>query len=308
MNSRRDLLSLLLAAGVLPAAATPRPNDQALSRALARLEASAGGRLGVAVLDTGSGAQAGHRAGERFGLCSTFKLLLAAAVLQRCDQGRLQPDQFITYGQADLVPHAPVTGARLAEGGMKLLELAEATQITSDNPAANLLLRQFGGQNGPQGFTAWLREIGDTTTRIDRWEPEMNRVPPGEERDTSTPAAIAATTARLLTGNLLQPASRARLIGWMEATRTGSRRLRAGFPAGWRAGDKTGTAMSPTMADKINDVAIVWPAPDRAPIVVAAYYEGPKRNSERTRPEDEAVLAEVGRLVSSWAATPPLRR
>lgn len=305
MNSRRDLLSLLLATGLLPTPAGARPDGAALSRGLARLEARAGGRLGVAVLDTGSGVQAGHRAGERFGLCSTFKLLLAAAVLQRCDQGRMQADQFIAYGKADLVPHAPVTGARLAEGGMKLLELAEATQITSDNPAANLLLRQFGG---PAGFTAWLREIGDTTTRIDRWEPEMNRVPHGEERDTSTPAAIAATTARLLTGTLLQPASRERLLAWMEATRTGSRRLRAGFPAGWRAGDKTGTAMSAAMADKINDVAIVWPAPERAPIVVAAYYEGPRRNSERTRPEDEAVLAEVGKLVSSWAATPPPRR
>lgn len=287
----------MLAATALPAHAADPLDSAALQRELARLEARAGGRLGVALLDSGSGAQAGHRQQERFGLCSTFKLLLAAAVLQRCDQGRLKADQFIAYGEADLIAHAPVTQARLADGGMKLLELAEATQITSDNPAANLLLRQFGG---PAGFTAWLREIGDTVTRIDRWEPEMNRVPAGEVRDTSTPAAIATTCARLLTGELLQTASRERLIAWMEATATGRRRLRAGLPAGWRAGDKTGTGFHPSMADKLNDIAIVWPGAGRAPYLIACYYEGPKRSKDWIRPEDEAVLAEVGRLSARW--------
>jgi len=302
MTQRRHLLLAGSLLAVAPLSSTAAPLRSAeLARELSRLEARAGGRLGVALLDSASGARVGHREHERFALCSSFKLLLAAAVLQACDHGRLQPDQWVPYGRADLTPHAPVTEANLARGGMKLLELAEATQTTSDNPAANLLMRVLGGEQGPQALTAWLRGIGDATTRIDRWEPAMNRVPPGEVRDTSTPAAIAATCARVLsTDAVLQPASRERLIAWMEATQTGSRRLRAGLPAGWRAGDKTGTAMNPEMPDQLNDVAIVWPGDGRAPWLIACYYAGPRRNSPRIRADDEAVLAEVGRLAARW--------
>ncbi len=300
MSSRRQLLSLLLSSAWLPAVASAALDGAALQRELARLEAQSGGRLGVALLDSASGQLAGHRVDERFALCSTFKLLLAAAVLQACDQGLFKPDHWVAYGPADMTPHAPVTQAKLAQGGMQLLELAEATQVTSDNPAANLLLRVLGGEQGPQWLTTWLRGLGDTTTRLDRWEPEMNRVPPGEVRDTSTPAAIARTSARLLTGDVLSPASRDRLLDWMVATQTGSRRLRAGLPPHWKAGDKTGTAMHPSMPDQFNDVAIVWPGVGRAPWLIAAYYAGPQRGSERIRPEGEAVLAEVGRLAARW--------
>jgi beta-lactamase class A len=272
-------------------AATPARGG--VNDALAALERRAGGRLGVAVLDTASGVRAGHRMGERFGMTSTFKLLLAAAVLQHADAERR-----IAFTEADLVPHSPVVLEHLARGGsMTAIELAEATQKTSDNAAANLLLRHLFG--GPAGWTAWLRRQGDAVTRLDRYETAMNRVPPGEVRDTTTPSAIAATSARLLVGGGLDRPAAARLIAWMEATRTGSRRLRAGLPTGWRAGDKTGTAMDESMPDKINDVAIVWP-PGRAPWMLAAYYEGPRHGSARLRPEDEAVLAEVGRIVSAW--------
>ncbi len=290
---RRHLLALA-AALPLPALALNSPE---LSQALAALEARAGGRLGVAVLDSGSGAQVGHRADERFGLCSTFKLLLAGAVLQRIDAGRWPAGRAIRFGKADLVPHAPVVRAHLVQGVLSAVELAEATQTTSDNAAANLLLRELFG--GPSGLTAWLRERGDAVTRLDRWEPEMSRLPPGELRDTSTPSAIAASAARLLTGDWLQADSRARLIAWMEATQTGTRRLRAGLPKGWRAGDKTGTGLHPSMQDLTNDVAIVWPGPDRAPWLIAAYYEGPRRSLD-IQAADEAVLAEVGRLVGRW--------
>lgn len=303
MSSRRQLLSLMLSSALLPARAAAL-DSAALQRELVRLEAAAGGRLGVALLDAASGQLAGHRVDERFALCSTFKLLLAAAVLQACDQGRFQPDHWVAYGQADMVPHAPVTQANLARGGMTLLALAEATQITSDNPAANLLLRVLGGERGPQWLTAWLRGLGDQTTRLDRWEPEMNRVPPGEVRDTSTPAAIARTSARLLTGDVLSPASRDRLIDWMVATQTGSRRLRAGLPTGWRAGDKTGTGLHPSMPDQLNDVAIVWPPGRQTPWLIACYYAGPQRSKEGIRRQDEAVLAEVGRLVARWSLSP----
>ncbi|MDC6171024.1 class A beta-lactamase [Paucibacter sp. XJ19-41] len=297
--SRRQLLlqagasSLLL--GGLPGVANAVVTAHA---PFAALEQKAGGRLGVAVLDCADGALIGHRWQERFALCSTFKLPLAGVVLREADQGRLQLDRPLRYGPADMVPHAPVTGRHLASGSMSIAALAEATQTTSDNVAANLLLRELGG---PAGLTARLRELGDGETRVDRYEPQMNVVDvvhAGELRDTSTPLAMARTTDRLLNSDWLAPASRERLAQWMIATDTGLKRLRAGFPAGWKAGDKTGTFMGPGVDDKYNDVAIAWP-PGRPPLIVSAYYEGPGRH-DHMRDQDQAVLAEVGRLAAAW--------
>ncbi|HWS26009.1 MAG TPA: class A beta-lactamase [Xanthomonadales bacterium] len=271
------------------------PAPLAAEQALAELERASSGRLGVFLLDTDSGRSTGHRSDERFGMCSTFKLLLAAAILREADAGRLQLDTFIEYGKADLVPHAPVTGANLDQGRMRIGALAEAAQLTSDNVAANLLLRVLGG---PQGFTAILRQMGDAVTRIDRLEPEMNLVPAGELRDTTTPRAMAQSVARIMTGDLLSVSARDRLAAWMIATETGKKRIRAGLPAAWRAGDKTGTGVAPGMPNKHNDVAIVWP-PGRAPVVIAAYFEA-SQHFENTRPEDDALLAQVGRIATSW--------
>ncbi|OYT93181.1 MAG: class A beta-lactamase [Burkholderiales bacterium PBB3] len=264
---------------------------------LAALEKKVGGRLGVAILNTASGATVGHRLDERFGMCSTFKLPLAAAILRKADQGTLRLDQWVPYTQADMVSHAPVTQANLHKGGMTVGALAEAAQTTSDNPAANLLLGLIGG---PAGFTALMREAGDTITRLDRLEPHMNAVGHADPRDTTTPAAMAANTARMLLGDWLSAGSRATLIDWMVATGTGAKRLRAGFPAHWRAGDKTGTGMSPGLMDKYNDIAIAWP-PGKAPLIVTAYYETAKSYGGKMRDEDQAVLAEVGRIASRWS-------
>lgn len=295
-RSRRALLrairdATLLAA--LPASGALRAEEQAHS--LAALEAAAGGRLGVAALDTGSGRTLSHRGDERFGMCSTFKLALAAVILRECDRGRLSLEQRVVYGPGDMVPYAPVTSVHLARGWMTVGALAEATQTTSDNVAANLLLGLIGG---PEGFTAKLREAGDEVTRLDRLEPAMNRVPEGEIRDTTTPLAYARTVAGFVAGDGLDAASQRRLVDWTVATRTGTRRLRAGLPSDWRAGDKTGTGMAPGMPDKYNDVAIAFP-PGRAPLVIAAYYESPRR-SEEIRAEDEAVLASAARIVVEW--------
>jgi len=295
--TRRDLLSAFVA-GAMPAwsAAAGPASGPAIDPPLPpdALEARAGGRLGVAVLDTATGMLTGHRAHERFALCSTFKLLLAAAVLQQVDAGRLSLTQWVPLRAADRVPHAPVAGPAIARGGAPLGELTRAIQTTSDNVAANVLMRLLGG---PAALTTWLRAQGDTHTRLDRWEPEMNRVGPGEERDTTTPAAMARSTARLVLGEVLRARSRDRLQGWMVETETGLKRLRAGLPPGWRAGDKTGTGLSPAYRDKLNDVAVFWPPAGRAPLVVAAYYEGPVSGSGGIRDEDQAVLAAVGR----WA-------
>jgi beta-lactamase class A len=279
--------ALLLAAASLAACAHPPSQNP-----FAALEARVGGRVGVHVSPP-VGASFGWRSDERFGMCSTFKLPLAGVVLAEADAGRLSLSEESALTEADRVPHHPSTGPLIGKGAMSLAALAEAAQKTSDNVAANVLLRRLGG---PAPFTAKLRALGDDVTRLDRIEPEMNLVPAGEERDTTTPRAMADLTARLLFGDALSPQSRQMLAQWMVDTKTGLKRLRAGFPPEWRAGDKTGTAMHPSMPTKINDVAVAWtPA---GPLVVAAYYEAPGA-FDAMRPEDEAVLAEVGRIIAA---------
>ncbi len=179
---------------------------------------------------------------------------------------------------------------------MTVEALAGAAQLESDNTAANLLLSLLGG---PAGFTSALRRLGDTTTRLDRTEPSMNLVTPGEVRDTTTPAAMSQTIAHMLTGRWLKPASLELLISWMIATETGSKRLRAGFPKDWRSGDKTGTGLAPNMGDKYNDIAIVWPT-GKAAVIVSAFYETAVAHG-KMRDEDQAVLAEVGQIAAQWS-------
>ncbi|MBX3725736.1 MAG: class A beta-lactamase [Xanthomonadales bacterium] len=299
--TRRQALHLLTAAGASALVACAARDRNAAGghdteAGLRDLERTHGGRLGVFALDTGSGKALAWRADQRFALCSTFKLLLAGMVLHMHQQGSLDGDSPIGFSAGDLVPHAPVIQARLDAGiqAMSALELARATQVTSDNVAANLLVRRLGG---PRAVTAYWRDVfGDSVSRLDRWEPEMNRVGPGEERDTTTPRAIAGTTARLLGGDLLAPRGRRQLEDWLVETGTGLKRLRAGLPPDWRAGDKTGTAIVDGLPSKYNDVAVAWP-PQRAPLVIACYYEADGHHP-RIRPEDEAVHAKVARLVA----------
>ncbi len=299
------LATALIAAPALARPARPGPTAALPARpgpaaALAGIERQAGGRLGAWVLDTGSGREFGWRGGERFGQCSTFKLSLAACVLAGIDAGRLNAAELLAYRQADLLPHSPVTGAHVAAGRMSIIALAEAAQTTSDNLAANLLLRRIGGS---AALTAFWRALGDRTSRLDRTEPGLNFVPRGEVRDTVTPRGIAHTVARIVTGEVLRPASRARLTGWMIATDTGLARIRAGLPAGWRAGDKTGTGGRAGMDSLVNDIAVAWP-PGRAPLVIAGFYQAPG-TLPQIRPQDEGVLRRLGAVAAGWSADMP---
>lgn len=283
---RRALLSAGLC--VLGCAANVSPSQRPAPEADARfaeLERSVGGRLGVAALDTGSERRVGYRAGERFPMCSTFKLPLVAAVLKRVDTGEESLGRRLAYDAALLLEHAPVTREHVSEGGMSVEALCEASITVSDNTAANLLLETLGG---PSELTAFFRTIGDSTSRLDRNEPMLNSAILGDERDTTTPRAMLGTMQELLLGNVLSTASKERLLGWLLATKTGLKRLRAGLPADYRAGDKTGTGENGTT----NDVAIAWP-PSKPPILIAAYSWGSTASTERL----SNVLAQAARLV-----------
>lgn len=256
-----------------------------LAQSLRELEAQAQGRLGVHVLDTASGQEVGYRQNERFMMLSSFKALASALVLARADQGRESLERRIRYSKQDLVDWSPVTEKHVDGQGLNLAQLCEATITTSDNTAANLILASFGG---PKALTAFARQLGDTVTRLDRNEPALNVRVGNEPLDTTSPRAMAHTLQKLLLGTALSAPSRQLLLQWLLANTTGGKRLKAGIPAHWTIGDKTGTNRN-----SANDIGILLP-PQGAPLLVTAYLADSTASPERR----EATLAEVGRLAS----------
>ena len=286
------LSGLVMAGGLFSLAkkslgASGSSDPASVTRRLAAIEKTSGGRLGVCILDTASGAKYGHRAGERFPMCSTFKLLAAALVLHRVDAGQEQLERRIPIAASDILPHSPTTQQHIGPQGLPIAALCEASIIISDNAAANLMLASFGG---PAGLTAYLRSLGDTVTRLDRNEPDLNESTPGDVRDTTTPEAMLATMQKLTLGSALSDASRKLIVQWLLANTTGDRRLRALLPPGWRVGDKTGTGAH----GSTNDIGLIWP-PGRAPLLVTAYLTA----TQQPAAQREAALAQVGQLAAS---------
>jgi beta-lactamase class A len=275
-----------LAMASRPAPAAAGSSDR-LAADLKKIEAESGGRLGVAALDTLTGARSLHRADERFPLCSTFKLLAAGAILARVDAGRESLDRRIRFQARDLVEYSPVTKDQVAGDGMSVADLCEAALTLSDNTAANLLLAAL---DGPAGLTAYVRSLGDTITRLDRVEPDLNEAVPGDPRDTTSPAAMLSNLHSLILGNVLSAASRDQLSRWLIANKTGDARLRAGLPSGWRVGDKTGSGGR----GSTNDIGIMWP-PERAPMMIAVYLTETSKSDEQRN----ATLAAVARAVAA---------
>jgi beta-lactamase class A len=284
--SRRAVLSILPAVALkAPSLALAAPESLAEGQ-LAAIESRVGARLGVAAINTGTGRKFSHRASELFAMCSTFKFLLAACVLRKIDAGTENLKRLISYNQKDLLEYAPVTRAHVQEGAMTVGDLCAAAVELSDNTAANLLLAQIGG---PAGLTQFIRSLGNQVTRLDRIEPDLNTAMAGDPRDTTSPAAMLDSMEKLLTGSALSTVSSTQLISWMEQCTTGKNRLRAGFPANWRAGDKTGTGEH----GAVGDIGIFWP-PGKSPILVAAYImEGNAPAHER-----EQAIAAVGQLAA----------
>jgi beta-lactamase class A len=260
-----------------------------LSESLAQLEKENNGRLGVAVLDTGSGASSGYRTNERFAMCSTFKMLLAANVLHRVDAGKESLNRTIVIPAKIVLVSSPITQEH-AGGSMPVRDLCAAIITRSDNTAANLLLDLVGG---PVGITQFARSFGDTVTRLDRTETTLNEALPGDPRDTTSPAAMVATWRKLLLGDTLSAPSRKQLADWLITNKTGDERLRKGLKVGWIVGDKTGANGENTT----NDVAIIWPS-NQAPVLVAAYLTACAGTDEKRN----AILADVGRLIAKSIA------
>jgi beta-lactamase class A len=284
MLTRRLLMSLALAA----ACAAPASAASA-QRTLKAIHKRIGGRLGVHILDSQSGRRIAYQDDQRFAMASTFKLPLAAALLWQIDRNAFRINHALPISKADLKTNSPVVEAKLAAGAnsMTVAELCAAAVVRSDNAAANVLLSGIGG---PNGFTQFMRGIGDKVTRLDRTELELNSNVAGDERDTTTPRAMTDALLRIFTQDVLSLTSRAMLIDWLSAARTGLDRVRGGLPKSWPAGDKTGTGEN----GAVNDLCIVYP-PERRPIFISVYM------SESTLDVKQlsAAHAEIGGIVAN---------
>lgn len=288
MQTRRGFVSTVvavLAASSVKALPFPSGVHDLLDEAAERLEAQSGGRLGLAILESGSGMIHAWRGDERFLMASTFKALLAGAILRRVDQGQEDLGRAVDVRAEDLIEYAPAVEPMVGRS-MTVAALCEATVTLSDNAAANILLNTMGG---PAGFTRILRELGDEVSRLDRYEPGLNQGAPGDLRDTTTPQAFLDTMTRLLLSDALSPTSREQLLSWLVANQTGDDRIRAGVPEGWVMGDKTGTSGH----GDVHDVAILLP-PSGKPLLVVVFL------SETSLPVAELnpIHAEVGVLVA----------
>jgi beta-lactamase class A len=264
--------------------------ESEISRQLRDLEQEHSARLGVFARNTATGRSVLYRADERFPMCSVFKTLAVAAVLRDLDRNGEFLAKRIRYTEKDVTDsgYAPITGKpeNLANG-MTVAELCAATICYSDNAAGNLLLRELGG---PAAVTRFCRSIGDPTTRLDRWEPELNSAEPWRITDTTSPRAIGQTYARLTLGNLLTSQDRKRLTEWLLANTTSGEKFRAGLPADWTIADKTGGGKYGTN----NDVGITWP-PGRSPIALAVLTT----KHEPGAPADNPLVAKIAALLAT---------
>lgn len=272
-----------------PAAATPAPPAPDLSGRFEPLERQYDARLGVYVPAASPSAAIAYRADERFAFCSTFKAPLVAAVLHQYPLTHL--DKVITYSSDDIRSTSPVTQQHV-QGGMTIGQLCDAAIRYSDGTAANLLLADIGG---PAAFTEYLRSLGDQVSRLDQEEPELNRDAPSDERDTTTPHAIALVFQQLVLGDALAPDKRAMLIDWMARSTTGAKRIRAGFPADWKVIDKTGTGDY----GRANDVAVVW-SPTGVPHVVAIMSDRAAGGYDAL--PNEALIADAAKYIADVLA------
>jgi beta-lactamase class A len=258
---------------------SPAPSAESTAREFRELEREFDARLGVYALDTGTGREVAFQADDRFAYASTFKALLAGAVLQQYGLDGI--DEVVTYSQDDVVENSPVS-ENFTETGMSLRGLCAATLWYSDNTAANLLLDAIGG---PDGFDAALEELGDDVSEAVRYEAEMSEGKPGDTRDTSTPRAFAGDLRAFLLGDALKPDERELLRTWMETNVTGGTLIRAGVPDDWTVADKSGTAGYGGR----NNIAVVWPDDGGDPLVMAVMSTRGKLNAE----QNDELIAEA---------------
>lgn len=268
------------AQGKPPGPGSARPH---LDRAIAALESANGVTIGIVAGRQGQKSYA-YRGGDTFPMCSLFKTLAVARLLR----DHAYDDEFwkrrIRFRDDQIVENSVICAAD-EDRDMSVEELAEAALRFSDNTAGNLLLELIGG---PLQIGAYARTLGAPSTRLDRWEPELNEALPGDLRDTSTPSEIHKLYEALLLGDALSTLGQARLRSWMLRNTTAGKRLGAAVPPGAELADKTGAGAYGV----VNDAGVVWPDA-RPPLTLAVMT----KTHDPDAVNNNAVLARVGQLV-----------
>lgn len=280
LGVRRTMLMMMATLPLLLGSTALYAGTSSVQQKLEALEKSTGGRLGVALINTADDSQIVYRADERFAMCSTSKVMAAAAVLKQSESDKTLLNQRVEIKKSDLINYNPIAEKHV-NGTMTLAELSAAALQYSDNTAMNKLIAHLGG---PDKVTAFARSLGDETFRLDRTEPTLNTAIPGDPRDTTTPLAMAQTL-----GKALAETQRAQLVTWLKGNTTGSASIQAGLPTSWVVGDKTGSGDYGTT----NDIAVIWPE-DHAPLILVTYFTQPDQKAESRRD----VLAAAAKIVT----------
>ncbi|EGP19459.1 class A beta-lactamase [Halomonas sp. TD01] len=259
--------------------------DDNLLTEVDRIERQLDARVGFAAYNLETGQRWEYNADQLFAMSSTFKTLACASLLQRVDEGNEQLERRVKVSASDIVTYSPVTEAYADNREISLFELCEATMTTSDNTAANLILQAIGG---PQAVTEFVRELGDSVTRLDRWETELNEATPHDERDTSTPNAMVSNLEKLVVGNALSPQSKNQLREWLVNNEVADGLFRSHMPDEWVIGDRTGAGGFGSRSI----TAVIWP-PEREPTIVAFYITETDASFE----ERNSAIAELGSVI-----------
>jgi beta-lactamase class A len=289
------------------------------------------GVVGAAALHLGSGALVSMNGNERFPLASVCKLPIAMHILANVDEGKLHLDRPVEVRARDVWAGVSEI-ARLwpAQRRFPLDQLLELMVAHSDNTAEETLFR-IGGE-GP-AIEARLSRWGATGVRIDRSERQcdldrngVKEYPPKKEwtdsaittliaetpaaardrairryvadpRDTGTPNGTVQLLARAFRGELLAPASTARLIAVLKATTTFPTRLKGLLPPGTVVAHKTGSA-GPLrgFAAATNDSGVIF-LPDGGQLAVSVYIKASTREDAMR----DRVIARISRAAyDAW--------
>ncbi|MDQ2994647.1 MAG: serine hydrolase, partial [Pseudomonadota bacterium] len=170
-----------------------------VQRQFAELEASAGGRLGVAAIDTATHHEIQYRGDQRFPMGCTSKVMGVAAILKNSMTDNQYLQQNVKYQKKDLVNWNPITEKYLAQG-MTIEALCGAAISYSDNTAMNLLTAKLGG---PQGINRFARSIGDSSFKLNHWWPDEAKANLFDLQDSSTPNAMARSLQKIALGEVL---------------------------------------------------------------------------------------------------------
>jgi len=258
-----------------PIVAQQDPRDVYIQQQVTAIARQGQGRIGVAAMDLDGGGQILVKGDQPFPMASTAKIAIAATFLKGVEEGRFRLDQEFPMMMRVRESGMRSAAAPLTAGNLLTAQTLIEMMITrSNNEATDGLLAAIGGPAAVNRFLATAgisgQQLDHTMATLVRDDGAIDPARVIDVRTSSTPRAMLALLAALDKGNILNPTSRAVLLGTMTRTTTGSRRIRAGLPAGTVVAHKTGTLSGVT-----DDVGIIR-MPDGRHVALVVFVTGPE--------------------------------